>query len=335
MKFKSTIYQDENGILHVSKLYEDIHTFLDVQRKRLNMSEDDKFDRGHPLQHVLNSTSGGYISPTAMKSFEMCPAGYLYNKLVPEKTGTATSIGRTFHTIMERFYQGEDRSREELDRITDQTIEEDGQQDDALSVKRYVDGYWDSPDYLDLSKPFDHEHLICSTETFIKPIIKPLGVDLGVPVYLLVDRVDIRDDGIFVVDYKTGFGDPNPYLLGAAGYLPQMIFYKWGVEAEYGQEVSNVYLSLPGADSDKYKFTKMNVNSLVEQSKVVEAAHKHIEHARRNREKKEYESCLMRYCGSCALKYHCITYLKEKGLSMDDYLEEIPVEMDIEDSTEG
>lgn len=335
MKFRSKIYQ-KNGVIDATQLYNDIEDFISNQKENFalkqNIKKDDvKLHRHHPLQHILNSTSGNYVAPTSMKSFNLCPAGYLYGKLVTEKTGVATSVGRTYHTIMEKFYneEPENRTKNRIYEIMEETIKEDEQEEKAEDVKAYVDGYLKAPDYI-TGKPMDHGSLICSNEVFIKPIINPLGVDLGIPVYTLIDRIDIREDGIYVTDYKTGFGDPNPYLLGSNGYLPQMIFYKWAAEAEYGQEVRKAFLCLPGAESLKYKYVEMNVNSLVEQSKVIEQVKEHIDFARHVRETKQFPERIMRYCGSCQMKSFCETYVKNKELDENQILESIDVEIEFD-----
>ena len=176
------------------------------------------------------------------------------------------------------------------------------------------DNYWEAPGY-DGGK-LDHQNLQCATEVFIKPVINPLGVDLNVPIYTLIDRIDVNE-GIVVVDYKTGGkGDPNPYLLGEHGYLPQMIFYKWAVEAEYGEKVRKVLLSVPGAYTLSLRWVDMNVGSLVEQSKVVEQVYRHLYHAKKCKETRVYETTIMRYCNSCPVKNQCFTYIKEKGLDV-------------------
>lgn len=326
MKFESMLYQ-ENGVINATQLYKDIEDSVKSLKEKLNK---EKLDRVNPLQHILNSTSGNYIAPTSMKSFQLCPASYLYSKLVTQKTGSATSVGSTFHNIMEKWYISEDRSTENIYKIMEQLIEEDKQFDQAADIKLYVDGYLNSNDYIGGGK-IDHKNLSCSSEVFIKPIIKPLGVDLGVPLYIKIDRIDVREDGIHVIDYKTGIGDPIPYLLGAGGYLPQMIFYKWGVEAEYGQPIKGAYLALPGA-SDPYKYTKMNVDSLVEQSKVVESVFYHLESARSIRESKQFPTKVMRYCNSCQLKMMCETYIKYKKLDISNIATEIPVSLTFDES---
>ena len=330
--FKSEIYQ-KDGIIDAKKLFTDVEKAVEDEKKERNV---ERLGRGNPLQHLLNSTSAGYVSPTAMKGFEQCPANYLYSKLVPEKIGSATSVGSTVHTILQKFYdqKPEDRTKEKLYELMKKQIEEDGQEDSRKLINQYIDGYWDAPDYL-TGRPMDHKNLVCTTETFIKPKTKPLGIDLTVPIYTLVDRIDIRDDGIYIIDYKTGIGDPNPYLLGEHGYLPQMIFYKWAVEAEYGQEVKGVYLCLPGADSIKYKYVKMNVGSLVEQSKVIEIVYNHLEHARNIRETRQFPESTMRYCNSCQMKTFCAAYIKSdknrSGLDESNIKETISVDITYDD----
>lgn len=327
MKFVSMLSQNENK-LDANQLYTDISKHIENLEK--DLPEDKRISRKHPLKHILNSTSGGYVSPTAMKSFELCPASYLFAKLVPDRRGSATSVGTTFHTIMQKLHdlEPEKRSRDSLEEIIRKTIIEDNQQESEETIREYVRGYLTCPDYnSDSLKPMDIKNLTCFNEVFIKPVINPLGVNLGVPIYLLIDRIDIRDNGISVVDYKTGFGDPNPYLLGENGYLPQMIFYKWGVEAEYGQDINKAFLCLPGADSIECKYTEMNVHSLVEQSKVVEQVKAHLDRIRETREKKIFESTTMRYCNSCPMKEYCYTYIRSRSLNLP-IPKEIPVSIE-------
>ena len=327
-EFKSMIYQEDDKI-NANELYRDIDKYLyDVES---TLPNDKKLSRRHPLKHILNATSGGYVSPTSMKSFELCPASYLFSKLVPEKVGSATSIGTTVHSIMEKWHnlEGCQRTEEALYSIMDELIKEDKQEESRDTIKLYVDGYLDSYDYDNKDSKIDYKNLICFNEVFIKPKINPLGVNLNIPIYLLVDRIDIRENGISVIDYKTGIGDPNPYLLGENGYLPQMIFYKWGVEAEYGQEIKSAYLCLPGAKSKEYKYTEMNVNSLVEQSKVVEQVKFHLDHIRNARNNKIFEEKIMRYCGSCPMKLFCKKYITWKKLDENLILKEIPINVNI------
>lgn len=159
--FKSKIFQ-KNGIIDAKQLFDDIENF--IKKEKEGLPKDAKLDRGHPLQSILNKTSGNYISSTAMHSFEMCPANYLYSKTVTERKGYATSVGRTFHTIMQTFYdcEGKDRTKEKLYEIMEKIIIEDEQQDSTKDLKAYVDGYWGAKDYL--GGEMDHKKLECSNE---------------------------------------------------------------------------------------------------------------------------------------------------------------------------
>lgn len=295
--FTSKIYQYESYI-DANQLYDDIESFISDQKSRLKT---DKLGRGHPLQHILNSTSGRYVAPTSMKSFMMCPANYLYGKLIPRESATYSSIGTTFHNIMSDWYNldGDIRDKNSIMDVANKNIIKDDQEVGRDQIIRYINGYLDANDYL-TGKPMDHTSLICTNDLFLKPKVKPLGVDLGVPVYTSLDRLDIRDDGLYIVDYKTGgFGDPtSDFLFGEFGYLPQMIFYKWVVEAEYQQEVNKVFLMDPGADSQKFKYYEMNVNSLVQQSKVIDQIFEFLEYAQNIRETKIFPIKHARYCGS-------------------------------------
>lgn len=279
------------NMLHADKLYEDIEKFTEEQKKRLNLK---KLGRWHPLQHILNSTSGRYVSPTAMKSFMASPADYLFNKLFPDERGTAASVGTTYHEVMEHWYLEEQGNRtvERLWEIAEEIIKKDEQ--DAVAaeeVRFYVKAYLEGNDYL-TGKAMDHNKLVCATEKFIKAeSASPLGVTLPVPLYCLIDRVDFRENGIIVVDYKTGGGRGNAstYLLGENGYLPQMIMYKWVVENEYGESVKDVYLCLPGGEGPDDKYVRMNTNSLVEQSKVIENIFSFVDTSKQAIETKKFE----------------------------------------------
>ena len=337
MEFKSVIYQEKN-VINAVQLYRDIEAAIKKEKDSKGMGENDRLERSHPLQHVLNSTSGGYVSPTVMKSFELCPGGYLAGKLFVEKTGSATSVGRTFHTIMQRFYDlpVEERDPSKMREVAKEVIKEDEQFEQEADVWYYIDGYLDAPNYETGRGAVRHD-VQCANELFIKPEINPLGVSLGVPAYTLLDRLDVTESGLVIIDYKTGKGDPNPYLLGEHGYLPQFIFYKWAAEAEYGEKVRKALMSVPGAYSRDQKWVEMNVNSLVEQSKVVEQVYDHLDHIRRVRESLHFETSFMRYCGSCPIRDKCYTWLMKKGreAEAEQFKEaEIEITIEVEDKVE-
>ena len=326
--FNSVAVQQYNGVFDLQQLFSDMEKFMKDQRERLGMEPDERFGRKHPLQHVFNSTSGGYVSPTGMKGFESCPANYVLAKFFDERKGSATSVGHTFHAIMQRFYDCEERNREKLEAICDDQIHLDDNDDSKDYIMQHVNGYWEADDYLGGKQK--HQDIQCANELFIKASCKPLGVDLGVPVYLLLDRLDVRDSGLYVIDYKTGVGNPNHWVV--LSYLPQMIFYKWGVEEEYQERVTGALLSTPGAYDIDQRWVNMNVNSLVLQSKVVDDVLEHLEHAAKCKESRMYEIRRMKYCGSCPIKMQCLTYLRDMKMDESQAVKEIPIQIEVEDS---
>lgn len=328
MIFKSELYQEGNKII-ATKLFDDIENFIEEQKKRMKI---DRLGRYHPLQKVLNRTSGNYVEATAMKSFTNCPGAYLYNLLIPYQSGTSTSLGSNYHEIMEKFYnqKGEERTYESIMRISKESIKEYKNEAIADDVMFYVNAYMDMPDYLN-GRPMDHKNLIVSNEVFIKPKINPLGVDLNVPSYNLLDRIDVRGDGdLYVIDYKTGIGDPGRWSMGPDGYLPQMITSSWACEAEYGQKPEKVFICVPGAYSPELKYAEMNVHSLVEQSRVVEKIYHYIEESREARRTKVFVERAMPYCASCALSQLCAN---RNSLETKDSFKTIPISVEVEDKS--
>ena len=303
MKFESQVVLHD-GKLDCSQLFADAKAIVDKEKEKLGVK---RLDRGHMLQHLINSTSAGYLSPTAMKSFMQCPANYVIQKVTPRDIRAATTIGSAYHKIMELWYSEdkENRTEDRIYAIADEFIKKENQEENKDDIYYYIKNYLKSEDYL--GGKMKHEQLDCSTEQFFKSVVYPLGVKLPAKVYCLVDRIDFRDDGIYVIDYKTGRGATNDYIIN--GYLPQMIFYKWVVEAEIGEKIKDVYLCSPGDSENPY--VKMNVNSLVEQSKVIDNCFEFLEQGRAMKKDRVYETRRMTYCASCPLSNICSKYNKE------------------------
>lgn len=331
--FKSKIKLLDDAI-DANQLFQDIEKSIQELKDELGVEH---LGRRHPLQTILNRTSGNYIAPTSMKSFDQSPGDYLYDMLTREEKGTATYNGTSWHNIMDKFYTlpQEERTEEKLWALTEeQIVLDEHDEENAELIRFFTKGYIEAPDYLvpekraiDLASEIE-----VSPEYFAKPAydkesgvdasIKPLGVTLNIPggtestpeqysipVYNLIDRVDIRDGQLYIIDYKTGApGDPTEYTMGINGYLPQMIYYKWSIEALYGQEVAGVYIMVPGAESQEMKFAKMNVNSLVNQSKVVEKSIEHLKSVNEIKKTKIFPIKKMIYRSKLAQWYDLSNY---------------------------
>lgn len=193
---------------------------------------------GYNLQAILNRFSGNYFSPSFLKSYSENPASCFYSMLCEDETGSAASIGTTFHSIMEMFYRSDDRSLENLEKISSEMIL-DNQED---KIKEYLNGYIHTPDYI-TGKPM--EDIDCECEYRGRsPIYIPRFNKTLPTCSFVIDRIDFRGEDIYIVDYKTG--SVTNKNLTFDGNLAQMIIYKWAVEQKFDKEVKDVYICAPG-----------------------------------------------------------------------------------------
>ena len=188
---------------------------------------------------LLNRFSGEYFSASLLKSFLTNPAGCLYSYLCKDEATSATSIGSTFHKIMELFYNSEDRTIENLRKI----YKEECEQEQLEPVGQYIKGYLDTADYLTHSKK-DILNIKCDCEVKDKKEIFVPKFGITIPkLSYVVDRIDTRPEGTFIVDYKTGYCTNKNTTFD--GNLGQMILYKWAIEQQYDTEVKDVFLCSP------------------------------------------------------------------------------------------
>lgn len=230
----------------------------------------ERLDRHHPTQGLLNKFSGQYVSPSMIKGYMTNPAACFMQQVTPKTTNDITEIGRTVHKCLERFYNlsKEERDLSKLDEFLDEEIGKFEQEKSRDILKKYIEGYKNTMDYLDETKEFDSKNLDCYCEYFIKCELNPFGVELPLPVYCVADRIDIRGSDIFVTDYKTGtyLRDPKFLVSLDDGYLGSMIMYKWAVEKDLGMPVKRGFLYTPGLEK---KIWELDF-SLENQSKYLE-----------------------------------------------------------------
>lgn len=287
MKLKSKIYHANKRpgqveALDGNELFEEAEKIVNDVKNKLGWT---KTPRHFQPQTLLNRHSAGYLSPTAMKSFLNCPAHYMYGMVEPIDRQRATYVGTAFHMVMQEFYQldSDKRDKQHLDEIKDRIIVEEQIEGYALnSLNSYVEGFWSAPDYLRGPNgellPMDHSSIKNELEYFVRDALTPLGINMSedphnipsVPTYTLIDRIDFRDDGVYIIDYKTGFGNAEAKNLGINGYLSQLIYYKWAIEKIFNIEVKGAYLMLPGANDEEHKWEKLNIHSLKNQSITIE-----------------------------------------------------------------
>ena len=253
---ESFVAKIDNKNLDASSLFVDIRETIEAILKKYNTKHKTKYtyiDKGQyggNLQSMWNRFSGDYFSPSFLKNYVTNPAMCLMQSFFEESVNDATAIGTTFHKIMELYYQlpPEERVREKLWEIEASTMSE-GQ--DKAKLDEYITGYIKSGDYL--GGEMNDKLLTCDTERYGRTkenlTIPKFGYTLPCALSYVVDRIDYRDNGVYILDYKTGH--PKPEAVTFDGYLGSMLLYKWAMEQELGIQIDHSYLIAPG-NSDPY-----------------------------------------------------------------------------------
>ena len=263
----SYVAKIDNHTIDASGLFTDVRETIANILKEYNRAHKtkysyiDKDQYGGNLQQFLNRFSGNYFSPSFLKNYVTNPALCLFSTFFEENANDATAIGTTFHAILEEYYKlpPEERDRNKLWQIEEAHILE-GQ--DKNKLDEYITGFIESGDYL--GGKMDDTKLECQTERRGRELItvKSLNYTLPCSVAYIIDRLDYRDDGIYIIDYKTGH--PKPEAASFNGYLGSMLIYKWGIEQELNIKVKGAYLLCPG---NKEKYIKLDFS--IENEKIM------------------------------------------------------------------
>lgn len=277
-----------NNSVDASGFFIDIRECVNAILKKFNnkyklaCSYLDSNTYGGNLQSMLNRFSGDYFSPSFLKNYETNPALCLFNSLFTEDVNDAAAIGTTFHKIMEEYYKlpKEERQREKIWQILDKEILE-GQDRERLS--EFIEGFIVSGDYL--GGKMDDTKLDCQTERRgrLKIHVKSHNYTLPCFTAYVADRIDFRDNGIYIIDYKTG--KPKASVVTFDGYLGSMIIYKWAVEQELDVKVNSAYLMTPG---NKKKFMELDF-SKENELKMIEKIERFYRRFTKDNQRRVYE----------------------------------------------
>lgn len=319
-RIMSTELYIKDGYLYAKQLFDDLKEVVDYDKE-----QGCKTDRKHPAQKLLNRFSAQYFSPSNVKAFRDCPASQIIQTLMPFEPNDATEIGKTVHSVFEKFYnlEGSDRELPLLDKFLDEELEGKEQTHLKGKIQPYIDGFKNTPDYLDRNKEMDHKNLTCFNELFIKGKFSPLNVELPYKMYSLADRVDFRGQYAYIIDYKTG-QYLNKKILTMEGYLPQIIAYKWAVEETYGVEVAGGYLLVPGT---KQLIADLDINSLENQSRYIDIIFQYKEDSQKMAETRIYPvNNMNKYLKQKLKKYATIENTEEYQTLKIDYDVSLPEE---------
>ncbi|MEO6833548.1 MAG: ATP-dependent DNA helicase, partial [Chitinophagaceae bacterium] len=177
------------------------------------------------------------MSYSSLSKYLRCPLAFYYENIlrVPMLKGEALAFGSAIHNALERLFkemklrQQEFPSKEELIKFFEQNFyfEGDGLPNPAYE-RRLEQGRTVLSDYYDTFKN------TWSKNVEIELSVKRFYLD-GVPVVGKIDKIEIEENGVRVIDYKTGNPDnnaakniaqPNVKEPNGGDYWRQMVFYK-------------------------------------------------------------------------------------------------------------
>lgn len=261
------VVKESNTKINANKLFMDVEELIYKILKKTNSRKSfiDKKLYGGNLQLLLNRFSGDSCSPSFLKSYTTNPALTLMNNFFSDSDDTYIRVGNVFHKIMENYFnlKEENRTKENLLQLMDEEIKKDELVQTKL-IKELVDGYLKGGDYLKEGKK-DSE-LKCLTEKYGSDFLYVKSLDTTIPIRLsyVLDRVDFRNGGLYIVDYKTSknVGDGASF----DGYLSSMLIYKWAAEQLFNKPVKGGFLSYPRT-KEKYvelDFSKESEEKLLE-----------------------------------------------------------------------
>ena len=195
-------------------VYEALPTLLEQEKKQSNAQQltlgdvlsvysetEEKEEERQPLKIT-------YVTYSNLQMFDICPLHYrakvIFN--IPTPISPVQSFGISLHNTFYKFYK---------------RVREDGKP--TLSdFKKILKTEWISDGYI--NKKHEKERFLQAITTLGKfykrecnPPVKPLAIELpfsfilknGVKVSGKIDRVDKKDKGIEIIDYKTGEDNPK------------------------------------------------------------------------------------------------------------------------------
>lgn len=243
------------------------------------------------------SLLGEHYSPSFIKAWCNCPAKIAFGVLCGSEKSDAMKIGSSVHRILESKYS---------DANTSKVVEEERAACGELfsSVENYLNSY-------NTIEPYDgfDESSDFFTEREIVSEVKPLGVTLPAKLKGFVDRIDIGNNGVFVVDYKTSSKKPSKN-----NHTDQLIIYKWLVEESLGIGVNGCYIA--SIRKEKSEYIKSDI-TLVAQSKLIDKIFETDEEVRKSIDSGLYAKKPSNLCNFCPAREYCKNNLKLEGVRFD------------------
>lgn len=185
------------------------------------------------------------LSATLLADYLTCPVAFYYNHIVgvPSQPSDTLAYGNAIHKALElwnkKMLQHPEKQFEKLPVLLQYFNDEMRKQYDNFTKKQFANkteqGLMQLTDYYNEKVATAHRNIVVELN------IKDARVN-GVPIKGRIDKIDIYDGYIDVVDYKTGianessigkyYSKPSEKNKYGGSYLRQMIFYKILLQAK-------------------------------------------------------------------------------------------------------
>jgi len=217
-----------------------------------------------------------YITFSNLQMFDICPLHYkakvIFN--IPTPPAAVQSFGISVHNTLYKFYkqiqEGEKPSLKNLQDLLKKEWISQGYDSKKYEQERFSQG-------KNLLDKFYKEN----SNPFVKPLKleEPFSFNLknGVKVFGKIDRIDTKDKGIEIIDYKTGAENPKAkkaHELQLAMYALAATRIKDEVLSRVPKDITLTLYFLEGNTKKSMTFTKDNLdaleNNLIEKIEEIE-----------------------------------------------------------------
>ena len=238
------------------------------------------------------------FSHSSASTFKQCPRRWKHKYIdkLPDPTGEAALVGQFAHDVLEQLCKEEPalRTEEKAKEIAGTIWPKVAERKDFKSLKlnseeqlkfrwkswNAIKGLWDLEDPSMIS--------VEATEQRVSTSLS------GVPFLGIIDRLDRDDDGLIVVDYKTGkipkYGNDN---------FNQVLLYAAAVAGKTGEQPTRARLLYLGKET---KETEVSVDLL---EKAVSDLSGTWGKLKSNLDNNEFETITTPLCGWCSFIAKC------------------------------
>lgn len=251
------------------------------------------------------------FSYSSASVYKQCPRRWKHKYIdkLPDPTGEAALVGTFAHEVLEELCKEEPSLRTEAraneiaattwPKIADRkdfknlNLNEDSQREFRWKAWEAIQGLWrlENPSQVEIE----------ATEQKLSTSLS------GVPFYGIVDRIDRDEDGLVVIDYKTGKVRHEN--------IDQVLLYSAAVNEKTGEQPSKAKLMYLGNREVSPQIIETDVSEDLMAKAVTDLSDtwNKLKHAL---DSEKFETTTTPLCGWCSFIEHCpdgIKYIKERA----------------------